>query len=79
MHHDLKIWTPYFDLVYRGEKPFEIRLDDRGYAVGDTLVLNEWDQHSGQATGRTTKKVVTYILRGGQFGLQDGYVAMAIK
>lgn len=43
MHHELKTHPDYFQAVKRGEKPFELRQDDRPYAVGDTLILREWD------------------------------------
>ena len=46
--HELKIWPQYFDAIASGIKTFEVRKDDRGFAVGDTLVLKEWKliQHS---------------------------------
>lgn len=37
--HRLKLNDRYFDAVANGTKTFEIRKDDRGYRVGDTLVL----------------------------------------
>ena len=40
--HDLKTWPEYFADVAAGVKRVEIRLDDRGYAVGDVLHLREW-------------------------------------
>ena len=39
--HDLKIAPEYFDAVDSGEKTFEIRLNDRDFKVGDTVVLRE--------------------------------------
>lgn len=41
--HELKTWPVYFQRVWKGEKTFEVRLDDRGYQKGDTVVLREWD------------------------------------
>ena len=35
----LKLNDRYFDAVANGTKTFEIRKDDRGFRVGDTLVL----------------------------------------
>lgn len=29
--HYLKIWPDYFDLIYRGEKTFELRKNDRDF------------------------------------------------
>ena len=35
----MKLNDRYFDAVANGTKTFEIRKDDRGFRVGDTLVL----------------------------------------
>lgn len=43
MEHELKTLPEYFQAVKRGEKTFELRRDDRPYAVGDTLLLREFD------------------------------------
>lgn len=89
--HDLKCWTAYFDAVDRGDKTFEIRRDDRGFQRGDVLRLREWDTRpsalavgttsltSGRYTGNETYALVRYVLTGGQFGLEPGYVAMALE
>lgn len=37
--HTLKLNDRYFDAVANGTKTFEIRKDDRGFRVGDTLVM----------------------------------------
>ena len=37
--HNLKLNDRYFDAVANGTKTFEIRKDDRGFRVGDTLVM----------------------------------------
>ena len=37
--HKLKLNDRFFDAVVNGIKTFEIRKDDRGFRVGDTLVL----------------------------------------
>lgn len=87
MHHDLKTWPEYFEAVERGDKPFELRRDDRNYAVGDTLVLHEFtpdtfdDQNmivEGQYTGRVTEKVVIYKMAGGKFGLAPGFCILGL-
>lgn len=33
----------FFRAVTDGRKTFELRKDDRGFSVGDHLVLAEWD------------------------------------
>lgn len=40
--HELKTLTEFFPPLIRGEKTFEIRVNDRDYKVGDVLHLREW-------------------------------------
>jgi hypothetical protein len=40
--HELKVLPKYFRPLQKGEKTFEIRKDDRGYMLGDILVLRGW-------------------------------------
>lgn len=77
--HDLKTWPRAFQAVMDGDKSFEFRKDDRGFLVGDTLLLREYDPAIEQYTGRKTRVVVAYILRGGIHGLPNEYVVMSIK
>ena len=38
-HHELKTWRCYFEEVWAGNKPFEIRDDrDRAFQKGDTII-----------------------------------------
>lgn len=37
--HTLKCWPQYYDAMQSGEKPFELRLNDRDFQKGDTLLL----------------------------------------
>jgi hypothetical protein len=49
--HTLKTWPDQFTAVADGSKTFEVRYDDRGFAVGDLLRLAEWDPpHPGSPT-----------------------------
>lgn len=48
--HDLKTLPEYYDAVDKGVKTYELRFDDRNYAVGDMLILREWQD--GKYTGR---------------------------
>lgn len=79
MTHALKTWPEYFEQVFQGNKTFELRKNDREFKVGDTLALQEWDNYFGAYTGRCIDVDVTYILSGGNFGIEKGYVVMGIK
>lgn len=37
--HILKCWPQFYDATLSGSKPFELRLDDRGFQNGDILIL----------------------------------------
>lgn len=82
MRHDLKTWLPYFDAVAEGSKRFEVRKNDRDYAVGDTLRLLPYDTLKRKIVRRYGYHhidcEVRYILAGGQFGIEPDYVVMSI-
>lgn len=79
MIHELKLLKEYFEDVLLGLKTFELRKNDRNYKVGDILVLREYDQIEEDYTGRKVKRVVTYILKGGNYGLDENFVIIGIK
>ncbi|MDY6922774.1 MAG: ASCH/PUA domain-containing protein [Pseudomonadota bacterium] len=76
--HRLKTWPGPFRAVRAGLKPWELRRDDRGYEVGDTLDLDEWQPSGGDFTGERETRVVRWLLRGPAFGLPAGYVIMSL-
>ena len=80
MTHALKTWPEYFKAIEDGSKTFEVRKFDRQFKVGDILLLQEWDNLTGQYTGNETAKVITYILAGdiNKFGLFGDYCVMSI-
>jgi hypothetical protein len=51
--HRLKTWPEYYAAIQEGRKPFELRFNDRQFAVGDKLILEEFVpcEHC-DATGR---------------------------
>lgn len=77
--HNLKTWPEYYSAVLKGSKKFEVRKRDRNFKVGDILLLDEYDNTTGDYTGRQTSVQVTYILPGGQFGIDSGYCVMGIN
>ena len=76
MVHELKLATKFFEEALKGRKPFEIRYDDRGYKVGDDIILKEYDD---DYTGREISGRITYILTDIFVGLKPGYVAFTYE
>ena len=60
MKHELKTYPKYFEETLKGNKSFECRLDDRGFQVGDIVVLREWDNI--KYSGREVSGKIKYIL-----------------
>lgn len=79
MRHYLKTWTQYFDRVLLRDKNFEVRRNNRDYQRGDVIVLQDFDPESQQYSGREIVAEVSYVLLGGQFGIEKGFVVMGLK
>lgn len=77
--HLLKILPEYFEEVLKGNKTFEIRKNDRGFKLGDILILAEYSISIQSFTGRVIEKEVTYILEGGSFGIEKSFVVMSLQ
>lgn len=78
-YHYLKCWPEYFKLVKSNLKPFEIRKNDRDFAIGDVLVLMEWLPKEKVYTGHDVYRRVVSLVHGGQFGIRKGYCVMGLK
>ena len=76
--HELKTWPTHFTGVWSGDKTFEVRKDDRGFELGDVLLLREYDPGAARYTGREQTAKVSYVLHGGQFGIEPGFVVLGI-
>ena len=87
--HDLKCWPGPFRALLEGVKKFEIREDDRGYQVGDILVLREWlpndpnvkiGEHNvpGAYSGEVLHRRVTYLSRIDIHGAAE-FVVMSLE
>lgn len=75
--HELKTWRQYFQLIWERKKLFEIRNNDRNFAVGDVLDLREYDHINEKYTGRGIMGVkITCIVF--DCGLKDGYVCLGL-
>jgi len=82
--HELKTDPAVFAAVLAGAKTHEIRKNDRGFAVGDELLLRE-TTHTGaeiaagaplEYTGRTITRTVSHVLTG--YGLQEGWCILSL-
>lgn len=85
--HKLKTVAHYWDAVADGRKTFEVRRNDRAFQTGDILVLEKyndathnyvWDGPGRGAKPFTIRKQVTYLLQGGQFGIEPGYCVLGL-
>jgi hypothetical protein len=86
--HTLKTWPTYYDAIARGEKPFDVRRDDRGFQKGDVIILQRTGegQHNRHEVDYgydlkprfQLRRTITYILTGGQFGIEPGYVVLGL-
>jgi hypothetical protein len=72
MHHELKIDRKYYRPIVNGSKKFEVRENDRDFKPLDTFELVETFHglHTGRSYG---PKTISYVLEGGQFGIDDNY------
>jgi hypothetical protein len=79
--HSLKSWPEFFEQTLAGQKPFEIRKDDRGFDGGHYLSLWEWCPDKMAYTGRSIAMRVLYILgaEAGVPGLLPGYCIMGVE
>lgn len=84
--HDLKSWPDQWMAINSGHKTADLRNNDLGFEVGDVCVFREWDPDmhlvdvgpEGPYTGRECRRVVTHVLHGGRFGLNQGYVMLSL-
>jgi len=86
--HTLKVWPEYWDALMTGVKRFEVRRDDRGFQRGDILRLlrchkpliggYEVELDFNGKPSHVMDFHVDYILTGGQFGVEPGFVIMSI-
>lgn len=85
--HRLHAWPETFDPIERGERTFDIRLDDRRFKVGERVLFVRWDERNKQPTGATCLRKISYILIGvsesttvskPRWGLKAHYIAMGL-
>lgn len=83
--HELKTDPRVFELVACGSKKFEIRKNDRDFKSGDTLRLRKTaftgeEMKAGKPLEYLNKMdvLVTHIMTGPKYGLQEGWCLMSI-
>lgn len=82
MVHELKTWKEYFQPIASGDKPFELRKNDRGFLTGHQLLLREFDKDTNEYTGNILHCNITYVLQGKEaecFGLKKGFCIMGLE
>jgi hypothetical protein len=86
MQHNVKSWSMFFQDISSGIRTSDIRLNDRRYAVGDTMLLREWNPVKGEYTGRVEIVEITYLQCNksnpcaiSNDALRDDYVVLSIK
>ena len=81
MLHKIKIKESFADAVYRGDKTFEVRNNDRGYQKGDTVKFTVlYDSDGCEMISHPLKGKqyeITYVLNG--WGIEPGYCVFGIK
>ena len=79
--HELKAWRSYFEALWDGRKPFELRRDDRGFRAGDRLVIREFDNSpNGGYLLRWIEADVSYVLKNCEsFGLMENHAILGLQ
>ena len=75
--HKVKILSHWFEAVIAGYKKAELRFNDRGYEVGDVLVMREYDGGTRTHSGRKVHVKVTHVADVGK--IQHNYVLLSFE
>jgi hypothetical protein len=83
--HEIKTINPYFSDTWNGDKPVEVRLNDRNYQERDILWQREYDPEEAQVmgTGYSGREMISLVsrilIKENTFpGLAPGYLMMGI-
>lgn len=74
--HELKLTDVFWEDVASGKKKFELRKNDRGYKVGDTLLMMRYADGKDMGDRLTLK--ITYMLEE-YTGLAEGYAILGTE
>lgn len=84
--HELKTDPQVFEASFSGDKPWEIRFNDRAFEPGDTVLLRQTlfcgarmvDGAPLIYTGRAVVGKITYIHQGPEYGLAPGWCIFSV-
>jgi ParB family chromosome partitioning protein len=76
--HNLRTHQWSYQDIVNGQKTFDIRKNDRGFGVGDYLLLKETREIDNEDTGNEALVSVGYLVERSGLGLKDGYCVMGI-
>lgn len=79
MTHALKTWPIYFDEVINGTKTYELRKEDRPFALGDTVLLQEYTLEDGYTGNEAAFEILSILRDKPDMGLKKGYCILSIK
>jgi len=70
--HHFKTLPEPFEAMWQGQKPFEIRNNDRDYKLGDKFCSQEYDPIRMTFSGREIWGSITYFVGYEKWGLPAG-------
>lgn len=73
--HELKIDNIYFEDILNNSKKFEIRNNDRGFSVGDIVILKEIDSKRNYTDRKISVKII-YIT---DYEQKEGYIVFGFE
>jgi hypothetical protein len=84
--HILKTVGTIWDAVESGQKRFEVRKNDRFFQSGDIVILRRLSSHGyctpgdgGRFSTKDLRFTIGWILQGGQFGIEPGYIVFQLE
>lgn len=85
--HTLKSWSMFYSDIMTGDRTSDIRCtDDRRFAVGDLMILKEFDPVKQVYTGRQCQVKITYVQQNksnpcaiSHHALADDYAVLSIR
>lgn len=77
--HDLKSVPEVFQHAMNGTKTHEFRRNDRDFALGDIIVLNEYEPEMDDYSGAYVRAVISNITYGPDFGIPDQHCVFSFR